>query len=225
LWNLPNEFVKTLRILIADDHDIVREGLRKLLEPQPKWVICAEAATGREAVELARQNKPEVAVLDFSMPELNGLEATRQIRKILPRTEVLILTMHDSEQLAREILEAGARGFVLKTHAKRQLVPAVTALAEHKPYFDSQVSELMLEAFLHPETTALKRGAAGRLTSREREIVQLIAEGRTSKEVASVLSVSVKTVEAHRANLMNKLNLHSTSQLVLYAVRNRIVQM
>ena len=217
--------MKTIRILIADDHDIVREGLRRLLESKPKWMICDEAATGREAVSKAREHKPDVAVLDFSMPELNGLEATRQIRKLLPQTEVLILTMHDSEQLAREILEAGARGFVLKTHAKRQLVPAVLALSEHKTYFDSQVSALMLDAFLHPEKAALKRGASGRLTSREREIVQLIAEGRTSKEVAAQLSVSVKTVEAHRANLMNKLNLHSTSQLVLYAVRNRIVQM
>jgi DNA-binding NarL/FixJ family response regulator len=216
--------LKKLRILIADDHDIVREGLRKLLHSQSHWEICDEAATGREAVEKAKEHHPHVVVLDFSMPELNGLEATRQIRKALPQTEVLILTMHDSEQLAREILAAGARGFVLKTHAKRQLVLAVTALGEHKPYFDSKVSSMMLDAFLEPDRVRAEKGPADRLTPREREIVQLIAEGRTSKEIADRLGVSVKTVEAHRANLMNKLNLHSASQLVMYAVRNRIVQ-
>jgi DNA-binding NarL/FixJ family response regulator len=214
--------MKTVNILVADDHDIVREGLKTLLQSQPKWKICDEASTGREAVEKARQHKPDIIVLDFSMPELNGLEATRQIRKILPRTEVLILTMHDSEQLAKEVLQAGARGYLLKTHAKKQLVPAVAALAEHQPYFDSKVSSLMLDAFLNPAKAAAE--STDRLTSREREIVQLIAEGRTSKEVAATLGLSAKTVEAHRANIMNKLDLRSTPQLVLYAVRNRIVQ-
>jgi DNA-binding NarL/FixJ family response regulator len=212
--------MKKLSILIADDHDIVREGLRRLLQAEPGWAICDEASTGREAVAKAKEHRPDVVVLDFSMPELNGIEATRQIRKALPQTEVLILTMHDSEQLAREILSAGAHGFVLKTHAKRQLIPAVAALAEHKPYFDSSVSALLLEAFLNPEAGL----ATDRLTPREREIVQLIAEGRTSKEIAARLGVSVKTVEAHRSNLMNKLNLHSASELVRYAVRNRIIE-
>jgi DNA-binding NarL/FixJ family response regulator len=162
--------------------------------------------------------------MDFSMPELNGLEATRQIRKELPQTEVLILTMHDSEELAREILGAGARGFVLKTHARNQLIPAVLALGEHKPFFDSQVSALLLDYFLSPDAhRAASPAVASRLTPREREIIQLVAEGRTSKEIASRLGLSPKTVEAHRANIMNKLNLHSASQLVLYAVRNRIV--
>jgi DNA-binding NarL/FixJ family response regulator len=216
---------KTVRILIADDHDIVREGLRRLLQPQPQWVICDEAATGREAVEKARQHQPHVIVMDFSMPDLNGLEATRQIRKAVPQAEVLILTMHDSEPLAREVLEAGARGFVLKTNAKSQLVPAVTALAQHKPYFDSGVCALLLHTFLHPECQDVTGSTpTGRLTPREREILQLVAEGHTSKEVATHLGVSVKTVEAHRSNIMNKLNLHSASQLVLYAVRNKIVQ-
>jgi DNA-binding NarL/FixJ family response regulator len=217
--------VKTVRILIADDHDIVREGLRGLLESQPQWLVCDEAANGREAVEKARKHSPHVVVMDFSMPELNGLEATRQIRTALPQTEVLILTMHDSEQLAREFLAAGARGFLLKTHAKQQLVPAVSALARHQPFFDSRVSALLLESFLRPEAGPARRRAEGRrLTPREREIIQLIAEGRTSKEVAEKLALSLKTVEAHRANLMNKLNVHSASQLVLYAVRNKIVQ-
>jgi DNA-binding NarL/FixJ family response regulator len=213
--------MKTLRILIADDHDVVREGLRRLLQTQPKWSICEEAANGREAVAKAKLLKPDVVVLDFSMPELNGLEATRQIRAALPRTEVLILTMHDSEQLGREILAAGARAFVLKTHARTQLIPAVAALGEHKPYFDSTVSTLLLETFLNPAARSSRR--RGRLTPREREVVQLVAEGRSSKEVAARLKVSVKTVEAHRANIMNKLDLHSASQLVLYAVRNNIV--
>ena len=215
--------MKALRILIADDHDIVREGLRGLLESQPQWLICDEAANGREAVEKARQHSPHVVVMDFSMPELNGLEATRQIRAALPQTEVLILTMHDSEQLAREFLAAGARGFLLKTHAKQQLVPAVSALARHQPYFDSRISALLLDSFLKPDAPA-RRSEGRRLTPREREIIQLIAEGRTSKEVAAKLSLSLKTVEAHRANIMNKLNVHSASQLVLYAVRNNIVQ-
>jgi len=216
--------MKTVRILIADDHDIVREGLRRLLQPQPGWTICDEAATGREAVEKACRHRPHVVVMDFSMPELNGLEATRQIRKAVPQAEVLILTMHDSEQLAREILMAGARGFVLKTHAKNQLVPAVTALAKHKPYFDSGVSAMLLHTFLNPESQLAGSAPTGRLTPREREILQLIAEGRTNKEVAARLAVSPKTVDAHRANIMNKLDLHSASQLVLYAVRNNIVQ-
>ena len=216
--------MKDLRIIIADDHDIVREGLRQLVEAQPGWTVCAEATTGREAVEQARHHRPHVAVLDFSMPELNGLEATRQIRKALPQTEVLILTMHDSEELAREILGAGARGFVLKTHAKRQVPLAIAALAEHKPYFDSSVSALLLESFLNPASPPRESKTVRDLTPREREIVQLIAEGRTSKEVAARLGISAKTVEAHRANIMNKLNLRSASQLVLYAVRNKIVQ-
>ena len=214
--------MKTISILVADDHDIVREGLKTLLQSQPKWKVCDEASTGREAVEKSRQHKPDVVVLDFSMPELNGLEATRQIRKLLPRTEVLILTMHDSEQLAKEVLQAGARGYLLKTHAKKQLIPAVAALAEHQSYFDSKVSNLMLDAFLNPAKAAAE--PVDRLTAREREIVQLIAEGRTSKEVAATLGLSSKTVDAHRANIMNKLDLRSTPQLVLYAVRNRIVQ-
>ena len=196
-----------------------------LLQSQPGWLICDEATNGREAIEKARQFRPHVVVMDFSMPELNGLEATRQIRAALPQTEVLILTMHDSEQLAREILSAGARGFLLKTHAKQQLVPAVSALAKHQPFFDSRVSALLLDFFLKPGSTPTRRSTArSRLTPREREVVQLIAEGRTSKEVAVRLALSVKTVEAHRANIMNKLNVHSASQLVLYAVRNKIVQ-
>lgn len=217
--------MKSLRILIADDHDIVREGLKLLLSSKSNWQICDEATTGREAVAKARQHRPDVVVLDFSMPELNGLEATRQIRKALPKTEVLILTMHDSEQLAREVLEAGARAFLLKTDAKRHLITAIEALGQHQPFFASKVSTLVLDAFLHPDRRAPKAATPGeRLTAREREIVQLVAEGKTSKEIAAELGVSLKTVEAHRSNILRKLHLRSSSELVLYAVRNQIVQ-
>jgi DNA-binding NarL/FixJ family response regulator len=213
----------TIKVLIADDHDIVREGLKALLASRKNFRVSGEAATGREAVALALKLKPDVAVLDFSMPDLNGLEATRRIRKALPNTEVLILTMHDSETLAREVLAAGARGFVLKTHAKRQLVAAVTALAQHQPFFAGAVSASALEAFLQSDQSAPKL-APDRLTPREREIVQLIAEGRTSKDIALELGLSVKTADAHRANVMRKLDLHSVSELVMYAVRNKIAQ-
>jgi DNA-binding NarL/FixJ family response regulator len=220
-----NHLPSTIKILIADDHDVVREGLKTMLATRADFEVCGEAATGREAVEKARELKPHVVVLDFSMPELNGLEATRQIRKALPGTEVLILTMHDSETLAREVLAAGARGFLLKTHAKGQLVAAVDALAQHQPFFTGTVSALVLDAFLHPDQHPAKtRAPAARLTPREREIVQLIAEGRTSKDIALLLGLSVKTADAHRANIMRKLDLHSVSEVVLYAVRNQIVQ-
>jgi DNA-binding NarL/FixJ family response regulator len=216
---------QSLRILIVDDHDIVREGLRTILQKPKHWVICDEAATGREAVRKAQQHRPDVVVLDFSMPELNGVETTRQIRRALPQTEILILTMHDSEELAREALVAGARGFLTKTDAKRHLVAAVQAVAEHKSFFASKGSTLLLSAFLHPEHgTTRAFTTKGRLTPREREIIQLIAEGATSKGIAAKLGISIKTVNAHRTNMMGKLDLHSVSELVLYAVRNKIVQ-
>lgn len=217
--------MKTVRILLADDHDVVREGLKTLLAARVDFQVCGEVATGREAVARARALKPHVVVLDFSMPELNGLEATRQIRKALPDTEVLIMTMHDSDTLAREVLAAGARGFLLKTHASRHLVAAVDALAHHRPFFTGSLGALVLDAFLYPGRRPAKTGApAERLTPREREVVQLVAEGRTSKDIAVQLGLSVKTVDTHRANVMRKLDLHSVSELVLYAVRNKFVQ-
>lgn len=217
--------MKPLSILIADDHDIVREGLRTLLQSHKHWTICEEAATGREAVKKALLHRPNVVVLDFAMPELNGLEATRQIRKALPETEVLILTMHDSEQLTREVLTAGARSVLLKTDAKRHLAAAVQALAEHETYFADTVSSQLLDNFLNPQRKALDSTVAKeRLTPREREIIQLVAAGKASKEIAKILDIKTKTVEAHRANIMNKLDLHSVSELVRYAIRNKIVE-
>jgi DNA-binding NarL/FixJ family response regulator len=215
-----------VRILVADDHEIVRQGLKALLETQPGWQVAGEATDGRDAVEKAKRLKPDLVILDVSMPNLNGLEAARQIRKALPDTEVLILTMHDSEQLIREVLEAGARGYVLKSDAGRELVTAVETVREHKPYFTSRVSEIVLDGYLRAGSRADAYNAPRmvRLSAREREIVQLLAEGKSNKEVAVSLHISVKTAETHRTNLMRKLDLHSISEVVRYAIRNNIVE-
>lgn len=213
-----------LRILLADDHDIVRRGLKDLLEQHVGWQVCAEAANGREAVELALQHQPHVAVIDLSMPELNGLEATRRIRQSLPDTEVLIFTMHESEELIREVLGAGARGYLLKSDAVRQLIPAVESLSQKKPYFAGRVSEVVLDGFLKGGQVALEGPTAERLTSREREVVQLLAEGKSNKQIARLLDLSVKTVETHRTAAMRKLELNSLPDLVRYAVRMQIIQ-
>jgi DNA-binding NarL/FixJ family response regulator len=217
--------MKAVRILIADDHEVVRRGIRALLETRPQWQVVGEALTGRQAVEQAIQSTPDLVVMDISMPEMNGLEATRQIHKELPDTQVLILSVHDSEQLVREVLEAGARGYVLKSDAGRDLVLAVETLCQHKPFFTAKVSEIMLERFLKGANAADSgKSPAGSLTAREREIVQLLAEGKSNKEVADILDISVKTVETHRSHVMAKLNLHSMSDLVRYAVRNQLVE-
>ena len=211
--------MKSLRILLADDHELVRQGLRTLIEIQSGWQVCGEATTGREAVAKARELKPDIVVMDFTMPELNGMEATRQIRAALPRTQVLLLTMHESEELVREVLAAGARGYVLKSDAGRVLVDALKALADQKPYFTSKISALVLEGYLNPIT---RENSA--LTPREREIVQLVAEGRSTKELADRLGISPKTAETHRTNIMRKLNVHSVSEVVRYAIRNKLVE-
>lgn len=224
-FRLEETAIRALQILVADDHDIVREGLRTLLEAQPGWTVCDEASTGREAVDKAIRHRPDVVVLDFSMPELNGLDATLQIRKAVPDAQVLIITMHDSEQLAREVLKAGARGLLLKTDVRRHLAPAVQALGEHKTFFGDTVSGLLLDSFLDsPRRATEPVGLGERLTPREREVLQLVAMGKASKEVAKTLDIKTKTVEAHRANIMNKLDLHSVSELVRYAIRNKIVE-
>ena len=213
-----------LRILLADDHDIVRRGLKDLLEQHVGWQVCAEASNGREAVELALQHRPQVAVIDLSMPELNGLEATRRIRQALPDTEVLIFTMHESEELIREVLGAGARGYLLKSDAVRQLIPAVESLSQKNPYFAGRISAVVLDGFLKGGQVTLEGPAAERLTSREREVVQLLAEGKSNKQIARLLDLSVKTVETHRTAAMRKLELNSLPDLVRYAVRMQIIQ-
>ena len=214
------------RILIADDHEIVRQGLKSIITAQSDWEVVGEAITGREAVELSRQHKPNLVIMDIGMPELNGLEAARQILKQFPGMEILVLTMHESEQLIREVLDTGARGYVLKSDAGRDLVAAVDALRHHKPYFTTKVSEMVLTEYLRrgPRVEELADAPRLALTPREREIVQLLAEGKSNKEVANALEISVKTAETHRARIMAKLGLRSIGELVRYAVRNRIVE-
>ena len=215
---------KSLRILIADDHDIVRRGIRSLIEARPEWKVCDEAHSGREAVTKAEEKKPDIVILDISMPELNGLEAARRIKKVSPNTEILILSVHYSDQLIKEILDVGVRGFIVKSDSDRDLVVAVETLANHKPFFTSMATEVMLTNFQRPNMAPVGGMRASRLTSREREIVQLLSEGKSSKEVASSLGISVKTAETHRANIMRKLEIHSVSELVRYAVRNQIIE-
>ncbi|MXP63556.1 response regulator transcription factor [Roseomonas sp. M0104] len=216
-----------VRILLVDDHDVVRHGLRHLLEQQEGWAVCGEAASGRAAVELARSLTPDVAVIDVAMPDLNGLETTRQIRKASPRTEVLIFTMHESEQLVREVLAAGAKGYLLKSDAARSIVAAVEAVAARHPYFNWKVSETILDGFLRITNNSSGEGeAVGEpLTPREREIVQLIAEGCSNKETAIRLDISVKTVETHRAALMRKIGAHTIVDIIRYATRNKLASM
>ena len=214
-----------LRVLVADDHEIVRKGLRFLLEAQPGWQVVDEALDGRDAVAKAKQYKPDVVVLDLSMPTLNGLEATRQILAHDPRIKVLILTMHDSDPIIKDVLDAGARGYLLKSDASRDLVSAVEAIRRNKTFFTAKVEKMVLEGYLHKKPYLTDPDSPSiRLTPRQREIVQLLAEGKSSKEVAVSLGLSVKTAETHRANIMRRLECHSISELVRYAVRNEIIQ-
>jgi DNA-binding NarL/FixJ family response regulator len=209
-----------LSILIADDHAVVRAGLRTLLESRAHWQVCAEAADGRDAVEKAAKHKPHVAILDIGMPLLNGVETARQIRKASPTTEILVLTMHESDDLVQQVVEAGARGYILKDEADRVLLDAVQALSQHKPFFSPRVTE----AASNTDSTDGSKSSRYRLTPREREILQLLAEGKSNKEVANILNISVNTAEAHRANIMLKLDFHSLAELVMYAIRNNIIQ-
>src|SRR5271156_4017619 len=219
------ESMKTLRILVADDHDLMRRGIKALLQSHAGWEVCGEAHTGREAVTKAEELKPDIVILDISMPDLNGVDAAKRIRKSSPDTEVLILSVHYSDQLIRDIVEAGVRGYIVKSDSDRDLVIAVETLANHKPFFTPRATEVMLTNFNEGRThTEVPEAMRDRLTSREREIVQLLAEGKSSKEVASSLCISVKTAETHRANIMRKLQLHTVSELVRYAVRNQIVE-
>ena len=207
------------RILIADDHAVVRTGVRHILEDQPGWSVVAEAADGKDAVAQAIATKPDVAVLDYRLPLLDGIEVTRQIRRRVPKVEVLIFTMHDDESLLREALSAGARSYVQKSDAALHLISAVQSLAEHKPYFTDRASQVLLKNFL-TEADKVQRT----LTDRELVVVQLVAEGHSNKEAAAVLNVSIKTIETHRSTIMRKLDLTSSAALVRYAVRNNLVQ-
>lgn len=211
-----------IRIVIADDHEIVRQGLRMLLENDGCEVV-GEYASGREAVEGVNEKRPDVAVMDISMPDLNGVDATQQITRQQPDTKVIILTMHDSEELARRVLEAGARGYVLKSDAAKDLANAVRAVVKGQPFFSGKISEMLLRGYLNNPNQPQHSSILG-LTPREREIVQLLAEGKSSKEVASILGTSPATVETQRAKIMQKLDLHSVTDLVRYAIRNHIIE-
>lgn len=208
------------RILIADDHDVIRRGVRALLETRSDLQVVAEASTGREALAQARKTMPDIAILDYSLPELNGYDLTVTLKRELPRTEILIYTMYDRESMILGVLRAGARGFILKSETEEHLFAAINALSIHRPYFSGGISETLLDQFLRtkPQT------ALSALTRREREIVQLIAEGKINKEIARLLDISVKTVETHRATAMHKLKLRTTAELVRYAVRNSIIE-
>jgi DNA-binding NarL/FixJ family response regulator len=222
----PRAAFRPVRIVVADDHDIIRLGLKNLLTARAGWEICGEAKTGREAVALAEQFKPDIVVLDISMPDLNGLEAARRIHKLFPKMGILILTLHFSDVLVRDIVAAGARGYIMKSDADRDLVSAVEALANRRTFFTARAADMLFNEFSEPGTSTAEPQAItrDRLTPREREIVQLLAEGKSSKEIASALGISVKTAETHRANIMRKLELHSVSEVVRYAVKNQIIE-
>src|SRR6266567_1159041 len=216
--------MKTASVLIADDHPLVRRGLRTLLETQPTWKVVGEVSNGREAVESATALQPDVAILDIGMPKLNGMDAAALIFKASPKTRILILSMHSAEDLIQRTLSVGASGYVLKSDAERDLIAAVDALLHHKTFFTSSASDVILGHLRGRATKSSTRAARGRLSVREREIVQLLAEGKSNKEIAALLNLSTRTVENHRAKTMDKLNLHSFGELVRYAVRNKIVE-
>jgi DNA-binding NarL/FixJ family response regulator len=214
-----------IRILVADDHDVVRRGVREMLAGHPGWEVCGEAASGREAMERAAALRPDVVVLDLSLPDLYGLEVARRIRAELPGTEVLVFTMHDSDELLAEVLAAGARGYVLKSDAAKDLLAGVEALAEHLPYFSPPVAERLVSGYLRGGRGTLPEPqGADPLTTRERTVVQLLAEGKSHKEIAAALAISARTVETHRANAMRKLGAGSIADVVRYAVRARLVE-
>jgi len=217
-----NRSSRPIRVLIADDHEFVRQGLRALLADNPgSFEICAEAATGRDALEQARRLHPDVVVLDVSMPGLNGLETTRLILDAVPRAEVLILTVHESEQMIEEVLNAGARGYLLKSDVARDLPVAIESLYRRRPFFSSKIARRVLDGYLKDRARV---GGKSPLTPAERRVVQLLAEGKSNKEVANLQAITVKTAETHRANIMRKLGLRSMSDLVHYAVRNEIIE-
>lgn len=211
------------RILVADDHEVVRHGLRALLEAQPQWTVCGEAGSGSEALAMALELKPDLAILDIGMPDVNGLEASRQIVAQLPSTKVLILSLYESEQTVQQVLNSGARGYLLKSDASRDLVRAAEALRNGKTFFTARFGHLVQPTF--GRNGERHRPTLVSLTPREREVVRLLGEGKSTKEVAAMLDMAVKTAETHRAHIMHKLDLHSITDLVLYAVRNRLISL
>jgi DNA-binding NarL/FixJ family response regulator len=212
------------RILIVDDHEVVRHGLRGVLEKETGWSVCGEAGTGREAVDQALALKPDVVLLDLGMPELNGLEAARRISKALPRTALVVLSAYQEQAVVQDVMAAGVRGYVLKSESARDLVLAVASVLEGRPFFSASVANVVLGSLGRPQPGAVAGAPLARLTPREREVLQLIGEGQTNKEVAATLGLGAKTTATHRASLMRKLDVHSVGDLVRYAVRNRVVE-
>jgi len=212
------------RILIADDHEVVREGMRALIEHEEGWEVCGIATNGQQAVETAKRLKPEVVVLDMAMPELDGLEALRQIKRALPNTEVVVFSAHHSEDVIEQLFDAGAKSYIQKSDASRYLVTAIKSLAEHRPFFTPEISQILFAKFFSAGARKKQSGSEHSLTTREREIVRLLAEGHSNKEVASSLGISIRTTETHRATLMRKLELESLAALVRYAIRNNIIE-
>lgn len=213
---------QVLRIMVADDHDLVRQGLRSMLEAQPGWMVCGEATTGREAVDLVQQLQPDVVVIDVHMPDMDGLQATREILAANPQTEILILTLDETREIVQAAKEVGARGIVMKSDAALDLVAAVAALAQHESFYTPKASQILLQNQVHP--LGVSTTAPVQLSERERDVVVLVAEGLGNKQVGTTLGISVKTVESHRRNIMRKLGLKSSADLVRYAVRDGLVQ-
>jgi DNA-binding NarL/FixJ family response regulator len=215
---------KKLRILVADDHELVRRGIRGLLRAQRGWRVIGEATNGREAVEKTNKLRPDVAIVDLSMPDLDGLQATRQIREIAPCTSVVVLTMHESDQMVRRVLDAGALGYVLKSDLAAHLVKAVKDVSAGKLFLTPRVSDIVLKGFLKNGSQAEPReNSRARPTPREVQVIRLVAEGKANKEVAAELGITMRTVETHRAKIMLKLGVHSLAELIHYAIRNKIV--
>lgn len=209
------------RIMLVDDHEVVRQGVRSLIESELDWTLCAEAGGGDEALRKAAEAKPDIVILDISMPNVSGLDLIIELRKLLPRVEILVLTMHDSERMVAQALRAGARGYLLKSDGGEKLIEAVAALSRHQTYFSASVSETLLQSYLHSGSGVERE----QLTPRERQIVKLVAEGNSNKRIATILKVSTKTVETHRSSAMRKIGARSSADLALYAARNELVQL
>ena len=216
--------MKTIRILLADDHTVVRKGLRLLLEGQPGFAVVADAADGRAAVALVEQHKPDVVVMDVAMPGLNGIEAARQISAKMPQVAVVFLSMHSDESYVLKALKSGARGYLLKDSAEQDLINAVIAVSEGKAFFSPAISKMLVEDYMRQMQDRKVEDSYELLTTREREVLQLLAEGRSNKEVAMVLNLSLYTVETHRGNILQKLNLHNQAELILYAIRKGVIR-
>jgi two-component system response regulator NreC len=215
--------MKAFRILIADDHEVVRQGVRTMIEREPGWEVCGVAANGREAVALAAELKPDVVIADMTMPELDGVQVVRQIKRLLPKTEMLVFTAHESESIVREVFAAGAKSYIRKTDVGLHLISALRSLREHKPFFTNEVSKVLFSRFLDESRDKSDSVSDEKPSSRETEILRLLAEGESNKRIALALGISIRTVETHRAGLMRKLRLNSLADLVRYAIRNGII--